>query len=155
MNYNFFIVGGDKRINLLAKKLLKDKNGVYTFANEIDGATEIDKKENIKNYNYDIVISSMPLSKDNMKQESVIVPIPNHNRGEIFSLKNKRAINEVITISKLLSKLALAALVEERPNIIKMGAAISKTTIPITYGKSFLVNLFSFFVLFLKIKRKR
>lgn len=72
MNYNFFIVGGDKRINLLAKKLLKDKNGVYTFANEIDGAIEIDKKENIKNYNYDIVISSMPLSKDNM---SVYTPL--------------------------------------------------------------------------------
>lgn len=66
MNYNFLIIGGDKRISCLASKLLRDGNSVYTFANRIEDATEIDKKENIKKYKYDIVISSMPLSKDNI-----------------------------------------------------------------------------------------
>ena len=50
MNYNFLVVGGDKRINYLASKLLKDGNSVYTFANRIEGATEIDEEENIKKY---------------------------------------------------------------------------------------------------------
>ena len=66
MSYNFLIIGGDKRISILAKELLKDRNNVYTFANEAEKIEEIDKKENIKNYKYDIVISSMPLSKDNV-----------------------------------------------------------------------------------------
>ena len=64
MNYNFLIIGGDKRINLLASKLLKDGNNVYSFANKTEGIKEIDCIENIKNYNYDIVISAMPLTKD-------------------------------------------------------------------------------------------
>lgn len=65
MNYNFLIVGGDKRISILAKELYKDGNSVYTYANEVEDITEIDKIENIINYPYDIVISSMPLTKDN------------------------------------------------------------------------------------------
>ena len=74
MNYNFLVVGGDKRINYLASKLLKDGNSVYTFANKIEGATEIDEEENIKKYKYDIIISSMPLSRDNI---NVYTPLSN------------------------------------------------------------------------------
>lgn len=74
MNYNFLVVGGDKRINYLASKLLKDGNSVYTFANRIEGATEIDEEENIKKYKYDIIISSMPLSRDNI---NVYTPLSN------------------------------------------------------------------------------
>lgn len=72
MNYNFLIVGGDKRIKILAKELFNDGNNVYTFANKVEDITEIDKIENIKNYPYDIVISSMPLTKDN---ENVYAPL--------------------------------------------------------------------------------
>ena len=67
MNYNFLIVGGDKRISILAKELLKDGNNVYTFANKVEDIIEIEKKEDIKKYSYDVVISSMPLTKDNKK----------------------------------------------------------------------------------------
>ena len=74
MNYNFLVIGGDKRISFLAKKLLSDGNNVRTFANEVDGIKEIDQKENIKDYNYNIVISSMPLTKDN---ENVYAPLSN------------------------------------------------------------------------------
>lgn len=74
MNYNFLVIGGDKRISFLAKKLLNDGNNVRTFANEVDGIMEIDQKENIKDYNYNIVISSMPLTKDN---ENVYAPLSN------------------------------------------------------------------------------
>ena len=66
MNYNFLIVGGDKRISFLAKRLSKDGNSVYTFANDVEGISAIEKIEDIKNYKYDIVISSMPLTKDNL-----------------------------------------------------------------------------------------
>ena len=65
MNYNFLIVGGDKRISILAKELLNDGNNVYTFANKVEDITEIEKIGDIKKYSYDIVISSMPLTKDN------------------------------------------------------------------------------------------
>ena len=65
MNYNFLIVGGDKRISILAKELLKDGNNIYTFANKVEDITEIEKIGDIKKYSYDIVISSMPLTKDN------------------------------------------------------------------------------------------
>ena len=65
MNYNFLIVGGDKRISILAKELLKDGNNVYTFANKVEDIEEIEKIADIKKYAYDIVISSMPLTKDN------------------------------------------------------------------------------------------
>lgn len=65
MNYNFLIIGGDKRISILAKELLKDGNNVYTFANEVEDILEIEKIGDIKKYPYDIVISSMPLTKDN------------------------------------------------------------------------------------------
>lgn len=65
MNYNFLIIGGDKRISILAKELFTDGNNVYTYANEVEDIEEIDNIENIKNYSYDIVISSMPLTKNN------------------------------------------------------------------------------------------
>lgn len=87
MNYNFLIIGGDKRISILAKKLLKDGNKIYTFANEVENITEIDKIEDIKKYNYDIVISSVPLSKDN---KNVYTPLSN----------KKMSLEELKEISK-------------------------------------------------------
>lgn len=76
MNYNFLILGGDKRIFFLAKGLAKEGNIVYTYGNKVEEITEIDKKENIKNYKYDIVISSMPLTKD---YENIYSPLSNKN----------------------------------------------------------------------------
>ena len=87
MNYNFLIVGGDKRISFLANKLLKDKNYVCTFANKVEGITEIDKIENIKDYKYDIVISSMPLTKDNI---NVYAPLSD----KIVSLEELKEISK-------------------------------------------------------------
>lgn len=87
MNYNFLIIGGDKRISYLANKLLKDENSVYTFANKVEGVTEINEKEEIKKYNYDIVISSMPLSVDN---ENVYTPLSNKK----MSLKELKEISK-------------------------------------------------------------
>ena len=87
MNYNFLIVGGDKRIRILAKELAKDGNNVYTFANEVEDITEIERLEDIKKYPYDIVISSMPISKDN---ENVYTPFSKKN----ISLNELRKIAE-------------------------------------------------------------
>ena len=74
MNYNFLVVGGDKRISILAKELLNDGNNVYTFANKVEDVNEIEKIEDIKKYQYDIVISSMPITKDN---KNVYAPLSN------------------------------------------------------------------------------
>ena len=78
MNYNFLIVGGDKRISILAKELLKDGNNVYTFANKVEDIEEIEKIADIKKYAYDIVISSMPLTKDN---KNVYTPLSDKKVG--------------------------------------------------------------------------
>ena len=64
MNYNFLIIGGDKRISMLAEKLKRDGNNVKTYANKVDEIEELDKLEDVYKTNYDIVISSMPLTKD-------------------------------------------------------------------------------------------
>lgn len=87
MNYNFLAVGGDKRISILAKELAKDGNNVYTFANEVEDITEIERLEDIKKYPYDIVITSMPISKDN---ENVYTPFSKKN----ISLNELRKIAE-------------------------------------------------------------
>ena len=86
MNYNFLIIGGDKRISILAKELLEEKNKVYTYANKIEGIAEIEKIEDIKNYDYNIVISSMPLSKDN---KNVYTPLSD----KIVSLEELKKIS--------------------------------------------------------------
>ena len=46
-----------------------------------------------------------------------------------FSRKNSRAMRAVATISKLLSNAVLAAELMRKPYIIRMGAAMSRTTI--------------------------
>lgn len=58
--------------------------------------------------------------------------IPNQSRTEIFSLKKIMANIEVATISKLLSKEALAEEVKDKPSINKIGAIISSKIIQIT-----------------------
>ena len=78
MNYNFLIVGGDKRISILAKELLKDGNNLYTFANKVEDIEEIEKIADVKKYPYDIVISSMPLTKDN---KNVYTPLSDKRVG--------------------------------------------------------------------------
>lgn len=87
MNYNFLIVGGDKRITILAKGLLKDGNNVYTFANKVEEIEEIEKIGDIEKYSYDIVISSMPLTKDN---KNVYAPLSDKK----ISLEELKKISE-------------------------------------------------------------
>ena len=59
--------------------------------------------------------------------------------------KSSIAMREVATISKLLSREAFAAAVRLRPGIRKTGAAISSTTMPGVYGRSFRVSHISCF----------
>lgn len=66
MNYNFLIIGGDKRFSMLATKLKQDGNNVKTFANRVEEIQEIDTIEDIYKENYEIVVSSLPLTKDNI-----------------------------------------------------------------------------------------
>lgn len=87
MNYNFLVIGGDKRISILAKELSKEGNNVYTFANEVENITEIERIEDIKKYQYDIVISSMPLSRDN---KNIYSPLSK----KTISLKKLKEISE-------------------------------------------------------------
>ena len=51
--------------------------------------------------------------------------------------KNQKAINDVATISKFPSSDALDAFPNRIPAIRRIGATISRTIMPITYGASF------------------
>ena len=64
MNYNFLIIGGDKRIKALAKSLKQDGHEVKTYANKVEEIEEINTKEELYMDNSEIIISSVPLSKD-------------------------------------------------------------------------------------------
>lgn len=79
MNYNFLIIGGDGRIASLAKLLKKDGNNVKTYANEIKDMDieELETLEKVKEEceKSDILISSIPLSKDGINVYS-----PNSNK---------------------------------------------------------------------------
>ena len=93
-------------------------------------------------------------SKESNVQESITNAIPSQSLVLIFSLNTAKAITDVATISKLLSKDALAALVIESPSNKNIGATISSTTIAITYGNSFFVifsSIFGYLLLFLII----
>lgn len=74
MNYNFLIIGGDKRISMLAQKLKDDGNRIKTFANEVKDIEELKNIDEIYKTNYDIVVSSLPLTKDNI---NVYTPLSN------------------------------------------------------------------------------
>lgn len=74
MNYNFLIIGGDKRMAMLAQKLKDDGNKVKTFANEVEDIQELDSIEDIYKSDYDVVISSLPLTKDKI---NVYTPLSN------------------------------------------------------------------------------
>lgn len=69
-------------------------------------------------------------SKESIIVDTVINNIAVHNFGDIISLKQTKAIIDVATISKLFKSDALAEFVIVKPNIKKIGAAISKTIIP-------------------------
>ena len=70
-------------------------------------------------------------SKDKRVQDAVTNRIPSHSLAEIASLKISSAMTAVATISKLLRRDALAAVVMVRPNSRLIGAAISSTIIAI------------------------
>ena len=74
----------------------------------------------------------------------VIKLIAIHNFDVTFSLNIRRAIRVVATISKLPSSEAFEAEPIFIPIIRNIGAAISRTIIPIVYGKSDLVNFSCF-----------
>ena len=63
-----------------------------------------------------------------------------HSRRERASLKTARAIREVATISKLLSRDTVEELVRATPIISRIGAAMSNTTMARIQGSSFRVR---------------
>lgn len=92
MSYNFLIIGGDKRLTYLSKKLLEDGNKVKTYANETEGIEEIKTKEELKEDKSEIIVSSIPLSKDGI---NVNTPLSEKNitLEEIKQIsKNKKFI---------------------------------------------------------------
>ena len=93
-------------------------------------STSIAPHENLKAY-----ISS----KERKKLDVVMSEIASHILFETASLKINKAIRDVQTISKLLSKDALEDALSSSPNIRNMGAAISNAIIPRTLGRSFFV----------------
>ena len=66
-------------------------------------------------------------SKESRAQDRVTRTIPPHRRGEMASRNRHRAMRAVATISKLLRRAALAAVVMDRPSKSRMGAAISSS----------------------------
>ena len=78
-------------------------------------------------------------STDRIMLETVINAIASHILFPTASLKAKRAMIAVATISKLLRSEAVAEVVIVKPSISKIGAAISKMTIATVYGNSFFV----------------
>ena len=70
-------------------------------------------------------------SKDRITLATVTKAMAIHSLLEITSLKTNNAIREVATISKLLIKETFAALEDLIPNIRRMGAIMSRTTIAI------------------------
>ena len=74
MNYNFLIIGGDKRMAMLAQKLKDDGNKVKTFANDVEDIQELESIKDIYKSDYDVVISSLPLTKDKI---NVYTPLSN------------------------------------------------------------------------------
>ena len=83
-------------------------------------------------------------SNDRSAQESVTNTMPAQSRGEMLSLKTASAMTAVATISKLLRREALAAVVLLSPSIKEMGAAISSAIIASVKGSSFFVRRLSF-----------
>ena len=67
---------------------------------------------------------------------SVMSAIAAHRRFETASRKTNSAISVVATISKLPSNEALADEPCRMPSMRKMGAAMSRTIMPTTYGRS-------------------
>ena len=70
-------------------------------------------------------------SKERITLATVTNPMAIHNLLDITSLKTNNATREVATISKLLIKETFAALEDLMPNIRRMGAIMSRTTIAI------------------------
>lgn len=69
-------------------------------------------------------------SKERIRLESVMRPMASHRRRLMASPNTRSAISEVATISKLLSSEALAEVVDARPAMRQMGAAMSSAIIP-------------------------
>ena len=82
-------------------------------------------------------------SKERKKLDIVMSEIASHILFETASLKTNKAIRDVQTISKLLSNDALEDALSSNQNISSMGAAMSNTIIPKTFGRSFFV-IFSY-----------
>ena len=95
---------------------------------------------------------SFGVSKDRITLAIVTNAIADQSFFEMVSLKNINAISEVATISKLFISETLAAFEYFMPNISKIGAPISRTTIIIVYGSSFFVSGFLAAVLLVAFK---
>ena len=96
MNYKFLILGGDKRLKFLAKKLKKDGNEVYTYANETEDIYEIESLKDIYEYEFNIVVSSIPLTKNG---NNILTPTSN----KIITINDLKKIakNKILIAGKI------------------------------------------------------
>ena len=87
MDYNFLIIGGDKRLSNLALTLKEDGKSVKTYANEVDGIEELKTISDVYKDKSNIIISSIPLTKDNI---NVYTPLSN----KVISLEELNKISK-------------------------------------------------------------
>lgn len=121
MSYNFLIIGGDKRIASLARKLQEDGNNIKTYGNEIEEIEEIKTKEELYDIDYETIISGVPISKDGI---NVNMPLS----------EKKLTIKEIKEIAK--NKRIIAGNLQniEGDDILKDEAFTILNTVPTAEG---------------------
>ena len=125
MNYNFFIIGGDKRNLFLAKKLSKDgenvkifgfdrikdeffaNNNIKKITNEKELLTELEEKETLLDNNLEI---------DNQNKKIIIGPIPYSTDGKTLYAP---FCNKKLDINLLKDKKIIAGKIPEEVADIK------------------------------------
>ena len=146
MNYNFFIIGGDKRNLFLAKKLSKDgenvkifgfdrindeffaNNNIKKITNEKELLTELEEKETLLDNNLEI---------DNQNKKIIIGPIPYSTDGKTLYAPfcNKKLDINLLKGKKIIAgKIPKEVANKESIDILKNEYFTIKNTVPTAEG---------------------
>ena len=146
MNYNFFIIGGDKRNLFLAKKLSKDgenvkifgfdrikdeffaNNNIKKITNEKELLTELEEKETLLDNNLEI---------DNQNKKIIIGPIPYSTDGKTLYAPfcNKKLDINLLKDKKIIAgKIPKEVADKESIDILKNEYFTIKNTVPTAEG---------------------
>lgn len=146
MNYNFFIIGGDKRNLFLAKKLSKDgenvkifgfdrikdeffaNNNIKKITNEKELLTELEEKETLLDNNLEI---------DNQNKKIIIGPIPYSTDGKTLYAPfcNKKLDINLLKNKKIIAgKIPKEVANKESIDILKNEYFTIKNTVPTAEG---------------------